>query len=466
MPSMPTTQKRMPTRDAKAALAKLHDYSARELARRSIERRAVEAAIWGIPLVSMAAMRAAFFRDAGARYNDIVYFSQPADWRFQFTTPNASTYYVYFNFNTKDGPVVLELPSAEDAGLFGSFVNAWQEPIVDIGPEGEDRGRGGKYVILPPNDLAGAPDRYIPVHPGTSNGYALFRTIPHSASETDIAAALALVRRIRLYPLASASDPPRHRHIDMSGKLFDGTVPFDDTLFAHLARMVNEEDIETRDLVAMRQLRSLGIRKGEAFAPDDEMRGILDAAAGEAQAGFMEGLRGGTPFFPGTQWKLLENIGARTGFTFQTDDALYIDERALIYYMAFAAPKNLGAGTFYLMGANDSTGHALHGEDRYRLTVPAKVPVRQYWAVTVYDCESACFMREAPSISIDSFQQTEKNADGSVDVYFGPTPPEGQDSNWIYTEPGKRWFALFRFYGPEPALFDKSWTLTDIEEIL
>jgi hypothetical protein len=252
----------------------------------------------------------------------------------------------------------------------------------------------------------------------------------------------------------------------MSGKLFDGAVRFDDTFFAHLARMVNEEAVETRDLIAMRQLRSLGIKKGEAFVPDAEMREIMSAAAGEAQAGFMEGLRGGEPFYSGSQWKLLENIGAKTGFTFQTDDALYFDERALIYYMAFAAPKKLGAGTFYLVGANDSTGHALHGEDRYRLTVPANVPVRQYWAVTVYDCETACFMREAHTISIDSFQQTQKSADGSVDVYFGPTAPDGMESNWIYTEPGKRWFALFRFYGPEAALFDKRWTLTDIEEIV
>jgi len=185
--------KKMLASDAKAALAKLYDYSAKELVRRKIERRAVEMAIWGMPLASTDAMREAFFRDAGAKYNDIVYFSKPADWRFQFTTPNASTYYVYFNFNTKDGPVVLKLPEAQNAGLFGSFVNAWQEPIADVGPEGEDRGLGGKYLILPPNDILGVPAGYIPVHPRTNNGYALFRAIPHSSSPRDIAAALDLV---------------------------------------------------------------------------------------------------------------------------------------------------------------------------------------------------------------------------------------------------------------------------------
>jgi hypothetical protein len=75
------------------------NYSADDLARRTIERRAVEAAIWGMPLVNTDAMRQAYFRDAGAKYNDICYFSKPQDWKFQVTTPNASTNYIYFNYN-------------------------------------------------------------------------------------------------------------------------------------------------------------------------------------------------------------------------------------------------------------------------------------------------------------------------------------------------------------------------------
>jgi hypothetical protein len=47
-------------------------FSSEELHRRTLERRAIEAAIWGMPIVSMHAMREAFFRDAKAKYNDIV----------------------------------------------------------------------------------------------------------------------------------------------------------------------------------------------------------------------------------------------------------------------------------------------------------------------------------------------------------------------------------------------------------
>jgi len=84
---------------------------------------------------------------------------------------------------------------------------------------------------------------------------------------------------------------------------------------------------------------------------------------------------------------------------------------------------------------------------------------------TVYALETAAFIREAPKVTVDSYQNTQKNADGSIDVYFGPVAPAGKESNWIYTAPGKRWFTLFRFYGPEKALFDKTWKLPDIEQV-
>ena len=208
-----------------------------------IHRRAVEAAVWGMPIVSVDAMRAAFFRDAGAKYGDIVYWSKPSDWKFQFTTPNASTRYVYFNFNLKDGPVVLEIPPTVGAGLFGSILDAWQVPIADIGPAGEDQGKGGKYLLLPPNYKPAAPSGYVPCKFETVNGYALLRAIPTTTSDADVAKALDLVKQLRLYPLSLAANPPTPRFIDMAGKLLDGVVRFDASFFDGLARMVNEEPV-------------------------------------------------------------------------------------------------------------------------------------------------------------------------------------------------------------------------------
>jgi hypothetical protein len=58
-----------------------------------------------------------------------------------------------------------------------------------------------------------------------------------------------------------------------------------------------------------------------------------------------------------------------------------------------------------------------------------------------------------------------KNADGSVDLYLGPTAPAGWENNWIETLPDKAWFAYFRLYGPEQPYFDRSWHLPDIEQV-
>jgi hypothetical protein len=149
-----------------SSLAQTQNFSSEDLARRTIERRAVEAAIWGMPLVNTDAMRQAYFRDVGAKYNDICYFSKPQDWKFQVTTPNASTNYIYFNYNLKDGPVVVEIPAAVDAGLLGSMVDAWDEPMTDIGPAGEDQGKGGKYLLLPPDFKGDTPSCGTPKHVG------------------------------------------------------------------------------------------------------------------------------------------------------------------------------------------------------------------------------------------------------------------------------------------------------------
>ena len=201
-----------------ATSAFAQNYSADDLGRRTIERRAVEAAIWGMPLVNTDAMREAYFRDVGAKYNDICYFSTPQNWKFQVTTPNASTNYVYFNYNLKDGPVAVEIPAAIGAGLLGSMVNAWDEPMNDIGPAGLDQGKGAKYLLLPPDFNAEIPAGYFPVKYPTYNGYALYRAIRNSPSETDVAAALALVKKIRVYPLAQAANPPEQRYMDIYGK--------------------------------------------------------------------------------------------------------------------------------------------------------------------------------------------------------------------------------------------------------
>ena len=80
-------------------------------------------------------------------FNQVVYWSRLLDWKNQTLTPNPDVIYLMPFFNTKDvGPVVLEIPPADDGLFNGSIMNYWQAAIEDVGPGGVDKGKGGKYA--------------------------------------------------------------------------------------------------------------------------------------------------------------------------------------------------------------------------------------------------------------------------------------------------------------------------------
>jgi hypothetical protein len=437
-----------------------------EITTTAVHGIALQAAVWGMPIVSMEAMRQAFFRDAQAEYGDVLYWSEPADWKLQLTTPNASSRYVWIQFNTHGGPVVLDLPAAVGAGLFGSINDAWQVPVVDVGPAGEDAGKGGKYLLLPPDYQGEVPSDHIAVRLATYNSYAALRAIPEGSTEADVQRALALVRKISVYPFSEEqASPPHQELIDMTGKLFDAIVRFDASFFASLARMLNEEPALARDAEILKQLELLGIQKGKEHAPEGAMQLLLNSAARDAQAHFMRQLPlAGTAFWADRKWRLPSDVGMRTGFSFVEAGELDIEQRALMFFLGCAPPAKLGKASVYLAAYVDRAGQVLSGDSTYTLHVPANVPARQFWAATVYDATTAAFVRESPRVEINSYdQRVQKSPDGSVDLYFGPTAPPGHETNWIPTPSGHRWFMLFRLYGPAPALHDQSWKLSDLE---
>ena len=143
-----------------------------------------------------------------------------------------------------------------------------------------------------------------------------------------------------------------------------------------------------------------------------------------------------------------------------------INSRGLLFTYIFFTPDSLGEGQFYLMVIGDENGTAFDGRKNYRLNVPPKAPVRQYWSATLYDRSTHALIRDMAHAGRSSQSPgLQMNADGSVDLYFGPTAPTGKETNWTPTSPEGRFEVLFRFYGPEKPLFEKTWVLPDIVEI-
>ncbi len=440
--------------------------------REMLVQRAAQAAIWGMPAVGIRDIVVGTRRDLGGDLGDIVYFSKPMTSRHGFLTANNVTPYVVASLTTKDGPIVVEVPAAADkASYFGTFVDAWDVPIADVGPPGDDKGEGAKYLFLPPGYGGEVPGGYLVYRPATHSVNFAFRPVSKNGGTLDEAVAYA--QTLKTYKLAEAVDPPDTRFIDAYPKTWNTLPTYDASYFGDLAAVVLEEPVQERDKAMMGLLESLGIEKGKPFAPDARMTAILEEGAALAyeamQRYFVTPGKAMVPYWPDHQWQVwnFAEGQAEAGFPFVTDDRILIDERAGgAYFWVTYLPKSLGGGTFYLTGLRDKDGKPFDRTATYRLRVPKDTPAKDFWSVIVYSMKTKGFVEGAERVGLSSkdLQGMKVNEDGSVDLYFGPEAPAGLASNWVPTG-GEEFFLMFRLYGPDKPLFDKTWALGDAERV-
>jgi len=440
-----------------------------DLNERMLQRRGVEAVIWGMPAVNTDLMFQAMARGLRGDWNQIVYWSRLADWKNQTLTPNPDAIYIMPFFDTvQAGPMVLEIPAAGEGSITGSIMDCWQTPLEDVGPAGVDKGRGGSYLILPPGYSGRVPDGHIPLFSQTYQGYALLRSILTSGNDADIVKALNYGRRIRFYPLSAGASAAQTTYLDAAGVLFDATIPYDVRFFESLARTVESQPWLERDKAMIDPLRTLGIEKGRVFAPDVRTSQIMKEAAQEAHQWLDLQYEASLspPFYEAGHWALPTAPGLMPGMQsgFADPSQYPTDGRGTTYSMAFFCPKHSALGSYYLMATKDKDSRPLDGGSSYRLTVPPDVPVHQYWSATAYDRATHGLIREVARASRSSQSPgLGVNANRSVDVYFGPSAPPGKEPNWVPTSPQGEFEVLFRFYGPDKSLFEKTWRLPDVE---
>ena len=217
-------------------------------------------------------------------------------------------------------------------------------------------------------------------------------------------------------------------------------------------------------------LASIGIEKGQPFAPNAKVKAALEKAARDGYD-FLEYMfetpgYSMVPYWPDRQWMILKEPSDE-GFVFDEGDILLLDQRGGLFHWVTFIPRRLGKATQYVVLLKDADGTFLSGKSNYRFRVQAKVPARDFWSVIAYSKETKAFIySDAEIVGLSSYDRDDMtlNDDGSVDIYFGETAPEGLESNWIPTA-GEDFFLLFRFYGPEEAFFNKSFKLNELERI-
>ena len=171
--------------------------------------------------------------------------------------------------------------------------------------------------------------------------------------------------------------------------------------------------------------------------------------------------------FPVSNWHWVVLMDADQ----ETDTYSQLDERLHYFYGAiYMSPAigvmKAGPGAQYIQAFKDKDGNHFDGGKSYHLHMPANVPVSAFWSMTLYDTETRSMIQNAGNDSARSGNDKLKvNADGSIDLYFGPSgsAPAGLESNWIETIPGKGFYPFFRFYGPTAPLFEGTWTMPDVE---
>jgi hypothetical protein len=398
--------------------------------------------------------------------NQVVLWENLMDAETLLLTGNCETVYGLCALDLKrDGPVVVEAP----AGLLGGFLDLWQRPIMDIGATGRDQGKGGKFLLLPPGHDGKERGDYMAASSKTYHVVLGVRGFQDSGGGT--APTVALMKTMKVYPLSTVADPPATTFVDGTRQPIDTIFPDTGQYFVDLAAMIETEPHAVIKSHERFQLASIGIEKGKPFTPDATRQALLDDAArfgaAIARSNSFDSDDPACLVYPDRRWEWAFIGGS---VTWDSQGYVNTDRRAAFSYIAIGVSpamveKHVGAGSQYLWTPRDETGAFLDGGKRYRLHIPPNIPAKHFWSVVAYDADSRSILRnDQPFPSVSTYTHPRANADGSIDIVFGPGTSADAEANWVQTVPGKGWFVLFRFYGPLEAFFDKTWKPNDIVE--
>ena len=451
-------------------------------------QRAVQTYLWALPAVNMYAMKEGLGKVSGEGYHVMSVFEERLKPHTVITTPNSDVIYgLGFADLSKTGPLVLEAP----ANLQGLLDDFWHRPLVgpnidgrqflaDIGIPGPDKGKGGKYLIIP-EDYQGEVDtqEYF-VYKSSTNGIFIFLR-GFFKSIDNYEPGVEAIEGVKIYPLNG--EKKEMKYAQSSNVEANALFAHDFSYYEMLNRFIQNDKIDKADKYMNGVMASIGIKKGQDFKPSDREKELLDLAAQTAWKMAKNIAANSDREYKGLFWEDRQwvahgktelddfyNVLLNEEFQWRETNHTDVNAKAHMFINHYSISTGMiraivGFGAKYAGAYKDSEGNYLTGENTYQITVPANVPARLFWSLTAYEFSTASGLpagQEYPSLN--SLNNLEYNDDGSVTIYFAPEQPEGK-KNWIKTIPNVGWFGIIRLYGPEQAFFDRQFKPGDFKKI-
>ncbi|KAF0811983.1 hypothetical protein IGB42_03525 [Andreprevotia sp. IGB-42] len=440
-------------------------------------QRAVQSYIWALPALNMYGMKEGSERTFGKGYNVLPIWKERLNAKTLVTTPNSDVIYAMGYLDLKeDGPMVIEVPP----GLQGILNDFFQRPICsegpidgrqwcgDVGLPGPDKGKGGKYLVLPPDYKGEIPAGYYTLRSRTYGVFVFWRGFFKDPKQLD--EPVKVMAQTRIYPLGKEATAKPMQFPNASKTPVNMLYPTDGKAFEMLSRFIDNEYADPQDMEMRGMLAALGIIKGRPFRPDARVGSLLDKAARTAaKIGHSISYEPQSIVSNGTWYEDRRWLNVFPGnATFTADTFNYIDPRTGFFTNAYSASPGMAVnmvnvGAKYPATFVDADGEFLSGSKHYKLHLPKGIPAALFWSVTGYDSITASGLDNGqPFPSINTMDKPAQNADGAIDIHFGPSSP-GAGKNWLRTLPDKGYFVILRLYGPTQPFFDKSWKPGDLE---
>ena len=255
--------------------------------------------------------------------------------------------------------LVAEVPP----GVLGAINDHWYRWVVDVGVTGPDKGKGGKYLILPPRYEGEVPEGYFVARAQAYEMFLAFRTFPDEKG--NLKPHVDLTKKLtKVYPLSQAANPPPMKFVNISPEPFVTVGPGDYQFWELLNGVVQSEPPSTGDPVTLGFFAAIGIEHGKPFAPDARMKKILTeaAAVGDATARALTyRMRDKEAYYyEGSAWR----TAFLGGYSFSRDGIKLLDSASQYYFYATGVTpameaKMVGSGSQYALAFVDAKGQPI-----------------------------------------------------------------------------------------------------------